>query len=242
MLEINLTMEGWLDGITALFIVAFGTIVSIIILGVSRKIKAELLPYGAIMAFFASLLWLAPTTDFLTIVATGHNMDNSIGNGLYGLLSYMWVAPALITALYLGAKLLVPEKKKAVLIIYCILGVAFEIFLFFDTKNSFIFTMPPHAGETLIDARFNYANLTFYFIAIFLVSVLAINVMGSLWRAKNSAGSIRTRFSLLALVFGLFVVVAVFDAMLSIAWILAIARMAMIACVLLIYKVLKPPK
>jgi len=99
---LNLTLEGWLDGATALLIVCFGSIVAIIILAISRKIQAELLPYGAIMAWFASLLWLAPTTDFLTILATGHNIDNSIGGGLYGILSYMWVAPTLITALYLG--------------------------------------------------------------------------------------------------------------------------------------------
>ncbi len=237
---LNLIVEGWLDGITALFIVAFGTIVSLVILRISRKIQAELLPYGAIMAFFASLLWLAPTVDFLTILGTNHNMDNEIGGGLYGLLSYMWVAPTLITALYLGAKLLAPEKKKAILIVYCFLGVVFELFLFLDTRNSFVFTLPAVDGESLIDARFNYGHPTFFFIAAFLGSVIAINVIGSLYRAKNSAGKIRTKFSLLALVFLLFVVVAVFDAMLSPGVILFVARMAMIVCVLLIYKVLKP--
>ncbi|MEX2681527.1 MAG: hypothetical protein Q6373_008000 [Candidatus Sigynarchaeota archaeon] len=237
---LNLTLEGWLDGATALLIVCFGSIVAIIILVISRKIQAELLPYGAIMAWFASLLWLAPATDFLTILGTGHNMDNDIGNGLYGILSYMWVAPTLITALYLGAKLLIPEKRKVVLIMYIILGIVFEIFLFAQTAASFVFTMPPLPGDVLIDARFNYAHPTFYFIAAFLCSVIGINVVGSLYRAKNSAGKIRTKFTLLAVVFLLFVVVAVFDALLSPGPVLFVARLGMLVCAVLIYKVLKP--
>ena len=86
----DLTLYGWLDGITAMVIVFFGIIVSVIILNISRKIKAELLPYGAIMSIFAVLLWLGPTTDFFTVLITGDNLNNDIGGGLYGILSYMW--------------------------------------------------------------------------------------------------------------------------------------------------------
>jgi len=108
----NLTLFGFLDGITASIIIFFGFVASTIILMKAIKLNAKTLRMGAFMGYFSCLLWLGPTTDFITILLTTTNIDNSIGGGLYGILSYMWVPPAIITAMYLGAELLVPNKKK----------------------------------------------------------------------------------------------------------------------------------
>ncbi|MHA1336455.1 MAG: hypothetical protein ACTSPW_12015 [Promethearchaeota archaeon] len=80
------------------------------------KKGADLLKIAGFMIVFIGLLWLGPSTDFITIIITGRNLNNTYG--LYGILSYMWVAPAVILAIAIGAELLVKERKQ---IIICLL-------------------------------------------------------------------------------------------------------------------------
>ena len=238
---VDLSLLGWLDGLTSTIIIIFGFIAASIILIKAIKMNARILKYGAIMSYFSVLLWLGPTIDFITILLTGTNLDNTIGGGLYGLLSYMWVAPAIITAMYLGAELLIPSKKKTIIIIYIIIGIVFEFFLFFDTENSFIFTLPPDGpGTALIDSRFNSRSITFLLVGVFLASLVALNAIGSIREAYKSTGVVRKKFIALAIVFIVFVGVAIVDAYLQAGFILFISRTAMIIVAVLLYVALKP--
>jgi len=240
----ELELIGFLDGLTALIIIAFGFIAASIMYYKAYKMNAKFLQLGAIMSVFAVLLWLGPTIDFLTILLTQNNLDNSAG--LYGILSYMWVPPALITALYLGSVMLAPKSKTIILIIYSIIGVIFELLLFLDTANAFIFTdpFPPTidfvSGTQLIDSRFNSSHPIFYLIAIFLVSLVALNGVGSLRQAAKSPGVIRKKSMGMATVFFLFPIVAIIDAYLPAGPILFVSRSGMIVIAVFMYLALKP--
>ncbi|GAH99357.1 unnamed protein product, partial [marine sediment metagenome] len=63
-------------------------------------------------------------------------------------LSYMWVAPALVFAMWLGGELLIPKKKWILIGIFIVLGAVFEYFLWFQTDLSFIWTLD-NPGEGL---------------------------------------------------------------------------------------------
>ena len=226
-------LENFLDGITATLIVIFGIVFAIIVLYKAKKMEARLLFYGALMGLFASLLWLGPCLDFLLVIFFEQNLTPV---QLYGILSYMWVAPATITGLYIGAQLMIPEKKKVVVIIYSILSIIFELFLFLDTDRAFDFQT---SGGT-IDSKFVYGHPTFILVAVFLLSVFILNGIGSLRKAIQATGVIRKKFYYMAATFFLFVIVGAFDALLSPGPLFAITRMGMIVCAFLLYSALKP--
>ena len=240
----DLELIGLLDGLTATIIVAFGFIAAPIIFYKAYKMNAKFLQLGAIMSIFAVLFWLGPTIDFLTVIFTKNNLDNSAG--LYGLLSYMWVPPALITGLYLGSVILAPKSKKIILIVYSVIGIIFELLLFLDTTNAFIFTdpLPPSpdfvSGTRLIDSRFNPRHPIFFLIAFFLISLVALNAVGSIRQAVKSPGVIRKKSMSLAIVFLLFPIVAIIDAYIPAGPILFVSRSGMIFIAIFMYFALKP--
>ena len=231
--ESNLNLYGWLDGFTATLIVMFGVVFSLVVLYRAKKMGAKLLIYGAFMGLFATLLWLGPCVDFFSVIFTGQNLNPK---ELYGILSYMWVAPAAVFALYIGAELMLPEKKKIIVIIYTILGIIFELVLFLDTANIFEFDTSGGA----IDASFVYGHAAFIFIVVFLLSVFLLNGIGSLRQVAKTTGVIRKKFIFMSITFILFVVVGALDAFLIPGPALFIARMGMIACAFMLYFALKP--
>ncbi len=230
----NLEISGWLDGFTATIIVIFGAVFSLTVLYRARKMEAKLLIYGAFMGLFATLLWLGPCVDFFTKISTGQNLKPV---ELYGILSYMWVAPATVLGLYLGAELMLPKFKKHIVIIYAILGIIFELVLFLDTTNAFEFEITGGA----IDASFVYGHATFILIVVFLLTVFLLNGLGSLRQVLKTTGVVRKKFAYMSITFILFVIVGALDALGSaLGPVLFIARMGMIVCAFLLYSALKP--
>lgn len=225
---------GWLIGGTALTVLIFGLIFGIFFIYKSKKLGADLLKYTGILVIFTGLFYLGATSDFLSVLFTGNNLDNTYG--LHGILAYMWVAPAVIVAFYLGAEIIAPEKRKIITILYGILGVIFELFLFLDTNNAFTFTL----NEDVIDSSFNRSHPTFFFIAFFLVSVFVFLGIGFLIKAKQATGEIRRKFSFIGLGFMLFVICGALDSLVAPGIFLIIIRIGMISYAWLVYLGLKP--
>ena len=243
-MAIILELNGWLDGITASIIVFTSIIFGIFYIYKGQKLGAKLLTIGGFMAAFTGLLWLGPCFDFLWIlISPAHqNIDNSILNGLYGILSYMWVLPASTFALYLGSKLLFPTKKPVYLtltVIYIGIGILFEIILFMTTADVFDFTIPSPLGSAIIEANFK-RGIAYLLIALNLIGVAIINGGGSIIAAIKGTGIVRRKFIYLAVTWFLFVGVAIFDAYLHPDIFLFIVRMGMVIEVLLLYLALKP--
>ncbi len=235
----TLSLEGWLNGGTAALVVIFATIFAITVLVKARKLTgSNLLPTIAWMGLFAGFLWMGPATDFFTILITGKNLNNSFG--LYGLLSYMWVGPATITSIYVGANVMIPNRKKPMLIFAVIIAAIFEFFLFVFTMDIFEFTMPHPSGSNIIDSNFVRTSIAFYLIALIIGIVFLFDGLGSLIMSKKGTGEIKKKFRMLAGGFIIFCVVAVCDALLAPGPVLFVVRMFMILSAFLLYYGMKP--
>lgn len=232
-----LALLDFLSGIFALGILVFTSAIGIFFIYKSRKLKLNLLLIAAFMIIFTGFLYLGVIADFITVLITRINFNNS--TGLEGILSYFSVPFAVIFAISIGAELLLPTKKRYILIIYLILGIFFEIVLLTDPLGSVKYILPAIPGENLIDSQFNYSAPLFYIISFFLLSVLLFNGIGFLYKSVQSATEIKKRFRLLAIGFILFVICAVFDALLAPGVILLFARVGVILTTIFFYYGLK---
>ncbi len=184
----------------------------------------------------SGLLYLGPATDFILVLTTGKNIRPIYW---YGILSYMWVGASILPSMYVGAELIAPKKKKVILVIYLILGLIFEAFLWLDTSNAFTFTLGT-PGEDLIDASYNRNHPTFFFIAFFLLSVFIFLGIGFLVKAKQATGAIRKKFILMSLGYLDFVICGMLDSLFAPGIMLFFVRLAMMGSSWLIYIGLKP--
>ncbi|MFX1379190.1 MAG: hypothetical protein ACFFA4_08845 [Promethearchaeota archaeon] len=214
---------GWIDGITATLIIISSTTFGLLSLYKSIKLKAKLLTFAALTMFFVGCLWLGPTVDFFMVLLTGANI-NPIS--VYSLLSYLWVAPTLIVAMYLGGELIFPKKKWILVGIFIVLGAIFEYFLWFQTNASFTWTLA-NPGEDLIDASFVRTHPTFLLVAAFLVSALVFLGIGFFIKAKQATGALRKKFFYLGFGFTLFVVCGALDSIIPPGIYIGFVRVAM---------------
>ena len=226
---------GLLDGLTATGIILSATFFALLSLYKSIKLKAKLLTFAALTMLFVGFLWLGPFIDFILVTFTGTNITPIY---FYSLLSYLWVAPTLIVAMYLGGELLMPKKKWILVGAFIILGVIFEYFLWFQTDQSFIWTLN-NPGEELIDASFVRSHPTFLLVAVFLVSALVFLGIGFFIKAKQATGNLRRKFFYLGLGFTIFVVCGALDSILTIPIAIGFVRVLMMTFALWMYLGLK---
>ena len=231
---------GLLDGLTASGIILSATIFALLSLYKSIKLKAKLLTFAALTMLFIGFLWLGPFIDFILVTFTGTNITPTTN---YALLSYSWVAPVLVVAMYLGGELLLPKYKWILVGIFIVLGVIFEYFLWFETVPSFIWVGPGDVGfiigEQLINVSFDRTQPTFLLIAFFLVSALVFLGIGFLIKAKQATGELRKKFIYLALGFIIFVVVGALDSILTLPVAIGFVRVVMMTFALWMYLGLK---
>ncbi|GAG23181.1 unnamed protein product, partial [marine sediment metagenome] len=109
---------GLLDGLTATGIILSASIFALLSLYKSIKLKAKLLTVAALTMLFVGFLWLGPFIDFILVTFTGTNITPIY---FYSLLSYLWVAPVLIFAMYLGGELLLPKRKWILVGVFIVL-------------------------------------------------------------------------------------------------------------------------
>ena len=224
---------GLLDGLTATGIILSASIFAILSLYKSIKLKAKLLTFAALTMLFVGFLWLGPFIDFILVTFTGTNITPIY---FYSLLSYLWVAPTLIVAMYLGGELLIPKKKWILVGAFIILGIVFEYFLWFHTLDSFTWTLVPGG---LIDASFVRTHPTFLLVALFLVSALVFLGIGFFIKAKQATGELRKKFIYLGLGFTIFVVCGALDSILTLPVAIGFSRVIMMTFALWMYLGLK---
>lgn len=199
---------GWIDGLSATLIVVSSTLFGLFSLHKSIKLKAKLLTIAALTMIFVGCLWLGPTVDFFMVLFTNTNISPYY---YYVLLSYSWVAFALLFAIWLGGELIFPKRKWILIGIYIVLGIIFEYFLWFQTLESFTFILPDSFSGDLIDASFVRTHYTFFLVAAFLISALIFLGIGFLIKAKQATGSLRKKFFYLGFGFIIFVVCGALD-------------------------------
>lgn len=225
------SVNGWVDGGSALGVMVVGVIVGIYSIIRGRKLESNVLRNYGIMVFFISFLYLGPVTDLIYLILNSINLPDNL---LYGILSYMWVAPGIVMAMYVGAQLMAQKSKTAILIVYLGLSVVFELFLFLDTSSMFKFPTIANPGD-LIDSRFEYASVGFLLIALFLFSVFLFCGVGALNTALRASGDVRKKFLFIAAGFMLFVFCGVFDAFAEPGPMLFMVRVGMITSIVFLY-------
>ncbi|MBD3212354.1 MAG: hypothetical protein GF311_07085 [Candidatus Lokiarchaeota archaeon] len=229
-----------LDGLTATLIILSSVIFGSLSFINAKKMGAKLLYYAGAMMIFIGLFWLGPFTEFLSVLLFNTNLNPK---SLYGILSYVWVAPAIIVAMYLGSELLVPEKKKIIVGIYAILGVIFDILIIFFNDQSFNYPIGPEGtgtpGVDLINGEFVRTFPTFWLVAVFLVSVLIFESFGFGLKAKQATGELRKKFVFLSVGFTVFVVCGALDSILSLPLAIGFVRIVMATFALWMYLGLK---
>lgn len=229
------SFEGLLDGSTATLIILSSTLFGLLSLYKSIKLKAKLLTIAALAMFFVGCLWLGPTVDLFLVLSTGVNIEPI---EVYSLLSYLFVAPALIFAIWLGGELIFPKRKWIFVGIFIVLGVIFEYFLWFQTDASFTWELV-NPGEDLIDAHFIRTHPTFLMVALFLVSALVFLGIGFAIKAKQSTGQLRRKFTYLSIGFIIFVVCGALDSILTLPLAIGVIRVIMATFAVWMYLGLK---
>ena len=232
-----LSNTGWLDGITASGVVIFGIIIGLYFIYHSKKVEAKLLFYVGVLVILAGLAFLGVFLDFLNVVITGKNLDNSYA--IVGLLSYVWIAPLIVVGIYLGAELMSPKRKRLLTWIYLVLMVIFEILLFLDPFGSFDFTYPDKSGDELIDYNLNLGSPAGILMIIFIISMLGFLGIGFLIKAFQATGEIRKKFLLLALGVFLYCIFGLFESLTVPGYALIIIRIGYISGPLFMYFGLK---
>lgn len=205
-----LDYTGWLDGLSAMGVIISGCFFGFLCIYRSKKLNAKLLTFAGLTILFIGLIYSGPFIDFMSILITGSNLEFR----LYVILAYMWIGPGMLLAMYVGAELMEIEKKLYIIAIYSVLAITFELFLFFDTMNSFTFTLD-RPGENLIDASFVIGCPMFIIMVVFLLSVLFFNGIGFLIKSIQSTGILRRRFLFLSLGFIVFVLFGTFDSLVA---------------------------
>lgn len=192
-----LTLIGWIDGITASGVLIFGFLFGFFFIYKSKKTTAKILIALGLATLFAGLVFLGVFLDFVIVLVSGVNMDNT--NGLVGILSYIWLAPAIITAIYIGSKLLVPKLKWAIISLFVVLSIFFYVIIFMNPFAAFNFDYPANPGELLIDYNTIITSIAGMLMAFFLLSTIILLGFGFLIKAFQSTGVLKKKFFLLSL-------------------------------------------
>jgi len=211
----------------------FSCLVGLFFVYKAKKTDAKLLQYLGFTYFFAGLIYIGDFLDFITILLTGTNVDNS--TGFIGIINWMWFPGVVLFAMYLGAELLTPNKKKLIMIIYLILGIVFELLLFFDTANSITYSYPAVAGEDLINDNMVEDSIMFFLTLFFLLSIIVFLGFGFLIKAIQSRGDIRKKFLYLSIGALVYTIGGIMDGLFSPGIILILIRSAMIGSSALFY-------
>lgn len=204
-----LSFNGWIAGISATIILISGVIIGLYCIYKSRKTHAKLLFLMGLSIVALGLIYLGLFCDFLAILLTGNNLDNTYG--LVGILGYMWIPIPTICGMYIGAELMVPKIKLYVTIIYTFLAILFEVFLFLDPFGSFDFIYPETSGEDLIDDPLAYGSPVFILFFVFLLSGIVSLGFGFLIKSFQSTGLIRKKFLYLSLGFLILLIIGTLD-------------------------------
>jgi len=141
-------------------------------------------------------------TDFYSVISTGTNsyydLDMTLKDFLFSsnIIAWMWSAPAVILAMYVGAEILKLNKKKYLISIYIVLGVIYEFFIFLDPQGSFTVVFPSTPGENLIDGYFRFGSPAFFLELILMGSFFFFLGFTFLFKGIQSTGVLRKKFLL----------------------------------------------
>ncbi len=174
----------------------------------SKKFQSKLLLYAGLGILCSGFMWLGNFVDFINILFTGNNIDNTV---LYGLLSFVWLGPSVIFLILVYLEMFKPRIKSFLFTLYLILVILYEILLFLYIRNSYNFILPNTPGEDLLDEEIIIGTPINIMIIIFILSAFVFWFFGFLIKAIQSQSVVRKKFLLIASGGLIFTVVAYLD-------------------------------
>ena len=228
-----LSFIGWLNGLTASGVFLFSIIFGLFAIYKARKTHSNPLLYLGLTYFFAGLIFTGDFLDFITVLITQTNIDNSLG--IIGLINWMWFPGVAIFGMFFGAELIMPKKKWTIFTIYLILGIIFDVLLIYDPSSALAYTYPPSPGEDLINDSLVFESIVGILALLFLVSILILDGFGFLRKGIQGTGIIRRKFYFLSLGAFLYIIGGILDGLFDPGISLIFIRAAMIISALLFY-------
>ena len=185
-----LSVEGWIYGIYFSTSFALNIIFGFVLIYQSKKIKAKLLFCFGLGWIFNGLAYLGNFVDFLTILLTGTNIDNSYG--IVGILCWIWIPLISLMILKVYIEFLNLRHKKYLFSLVIILAIFAEISLFLNPMGSIWYSIS-EPGENVIRDNINlFSPLGIIFI-ILLFLMLVFGVVISLIKGILATGILRKK-------------------------------------------------
>jgi len=228
-----LSFEGWLSGLTASGVFLFSIIFGLFAMIKARRTKSNPLFYLGLTYFFAGLIFIGDFLDFVTVLVTLTNIDNS--TGIIGLINWMWFPGVVIFGMFFGAELIILKRKWIIFVVYLILGIVFDVLLFMDPFGAFTFTEPDPLGSDLINDSLILESIPSILALFFLVSILILDGFGFLRKGIQATGTIRRRFFYLSLGALFYIVGGILDGLFDPGITLIFIRALMIISPILFY-------
>ena len=236
----ELSLEGWIDGVTAIGIVFFGLLLGSYLFYESKKSNVKLIFHLGVPTIFAGLMFLGVSCDFMTIIITNDNLDAP--NVLVPLLSYMWFAPVVIFSLYLALELHALKRKWFIagMFLFTILSIIFEIIIFLDPINSFAIVIPEDPSDVLIDYNVNIVSPAGIILTTIFISLLFILGFGFMYKAIQASNFIRKKYLFLSIGNFSFIISGILEGLAVPGMVLIFIRISYSSSYLLFYFAIRP--
>jgi len=236
-----LSVEGWLNGLTAIGIFVIGWMLGMFFIYQSRKTNAKPLAYLCIFLILIATIYIGICLDFLTFLLTGtiNYPLSPVHENLRNIFIFTLGAFIFVTGSYIGSELLTPKKKWYILSLMITLAVIYSLFIIFDPAGSITMIYPEIFGEDIALAHLTASSPANIVGMISALIVLVFNESGFLIKAKKSIGVIRKKFLLLSTGFFFIIAMILVEALISMISILIFSRIIMIISFWIMYLGLK---
>lgn len=190
----------------------FSVIIVVISIFVGIKIVLNYFEYKDKIFFFVGFTWIflfsgwyGSSVSFLIALIMG---NEGLSYELYILINFIWSPALVLFWLYAFTEFLYKEKQKVILIVFSIITLAFETYLFY-----LLFTDPILIGEKVspVDTQSNNIILTIYLISIMLI-ILITGILFGRETFKSDDPVIKLKGKMLLLAFPSFAIGAILDA------------------------------
>ncbi|MCF2139605.1 MAG: hypothetical protein K9W44_06085 [Candidatus Lokiarchaeota archaeon] len=234
-----LSLQTYLNGITAWIIVIIGFTYYVVFLVKYFQRKKPLLPYVSLAALCLGTFYLGPGITFLKLVFTGTNLDPT----LYFMISYTLNPVGTLIVVYLGFSIFQPKYKNQASYFYLILLAVYWVFMFVWPENAF----ETIAGEEMLDT--NLAGVIRIITAFNILTVLLVVSTGFIrlaikMKKKGAPKGDVTQLFMIGFGWLLFVIGAITDAIIpaSLFYFIIAGRIVMAIGYFMIFEGFMPPK
>ncbi len=195
----------YLNGITAIAIVAAGWIAGLRVLAINKRAPSKLLPWAALVLITFGSFYIGIVVYFIDLLATGTQFG-PLDIGAW--LCYSISPLAAASSMYLGCSLFKPKIAKLVFVIYFAIGMVYAILLWFFP--SITVETSAVTGELI---EISNIGIGLILMAGMILSLFVFLVGGFVNLAKKASGAQKKTAIDFAVGFGLFTVCAIGDAL-----------------------------